>query len=65
MKPDPTLAKIRAARHRISERCGHDPRRLVEYYLQVQEAYRDRLIWPSQSATRNESVDSTPTDEQE
>lgn len=65
MKPDPTLAEVRAARHRISERCGHDAKRLVEYYLRVQEEYRDRLIWPSQPGARDESVDSSPTDERE
>lgn len=33
MKDDPTISRIREARHRISEKCGHDPQKLVEYYL--------------------------------
>lgn len=42
--PDPVIDEIREARHRISERVGHDPARLVEYYMRLQEKYRDRLI---------------------
>jgi hypothetical protein len=41
---DPTIERIREARHRISEKCGHDPKRLVEYYMKLQEEeYADRL----------------------
>jgi hypothetical protein len=48
MKPDPTIARVREARHRISEQCGHDPKRLVEYYLKLQEEkYADRLVRPA------------------
>lgn len=48
MKSDPTIARIREARHRISERCGHDPKRLVEYYVRLQEKeYADRLVRPA------------------
>ena len=50
MKPDPTIAKIREARHRISEKCGHDPKKLVEYYMKLQEEkYADRLARPGKS----------------
>jgi len=42
---DPTIARIREARHSISEKCGHDPKRLVEYYMKLQEEkYADRLV---------------------
>jgi hypothetical protein len=48
MNPDPTIARIREARHRISELCGHDPKRLIEYYIKLQqEEYADRLVRPS------------------
>ena len=33
MLPDPTIAYVREARHRISQKCGHDPERLIEYYV--------------------------------
>jgi len=46
MKPDPGLARVREARHRISEKCDHDPKRLVEYYLELQEQYRGRTFVP-------------------
>jgi phosphatidylserine/phosphatidylglycerophosphate/cardiolipin synthase-like enzyme len=44
MKDDPVIARIRDARHRISEACGHDPNRLVEYYLRLQEKHPERLL---------------------
>ena len=44
MKSDPAIDAVRAARHAISERCGHDPKRLMAYYLQRQEALQARLI---------------------
>jgi hypothetical protein len=50
---DPTIERIREARHRISERCGHDPKRLVEYYMKLQEEkYADRLAVPPEPALR-------------
>ena len=44
MKPDPVIDSIRAARHAISERCGHDPKRLLEYYQERQKALTERLV---------------------
>jgi hypothetical protein len=56
MKPDPTIARIREARHRISERCGHTPKNLVEYYMKLQEEkYADRLVWPTDRPPTMES----------
>jgi hypothetical protein len=43
-KDDPTITRIREARHRISEECGHDPQRIVEYYAKLQKKYQDRII---------------------
>jgi hypothetical protein len=40
---DPTIARVREARHRISEACGHDPQRLVDYYIELQKKYEHRL----------------------
>ncbi|MGO9601339.1 MAG: hypothetical protein ACLP7Q_25445 [Isosphaeraceae bacterium] len=39
--PEPVIDEVRAIRHRISERHGHDPRRLVDHYLERQQ--RDAL----------------------
>ena len=44
MKDDPTISYVREARHRISASVGHNPRKLVEHYRQLQERHRDRLV---------------------
>ena len=45
MQSDPIIDQIREVRHRISEQCGHDPQRLVEYYMKLEkEEYADRLL---------------------
>ena len=47
MKPsrnDPVIDEIREVRHRISARFGHDPERLVAYYIELQRRHQDRLI---------------------
>lgn len=41
---DPAIEEVRNARHRISERVDHDPARLVRYYMELQEKFRERLI---------------------
>lgn len=37
MRNDPVIERIRNARKAISEKCGHDPKRLIEYYLERQK----------------------------
>jgi hypothetical protein len=56
MKDDPTIQAVRAARHRISEMAGHDPRKLVERYRQLQERHRERLV--SQPTTQRAETES-------
>jgi len=41
---DEVIAEVRAARHRISERFGHDPYKLVAYYMERQTSHTDQLI---------------------
>jgi hypothetical protein len=41
---DPVIDEIRDVRYRISARFGHDPERLVAYYMELQKQYEDRLI---------------------
>ncbi len=43
MKNDPVLNRIREARHRISAQCGHDPQKLVQYYMELQEQSQHKL----------------------
>lgn len=47
---DPVVDEIREIRHRISEQFGHDPARLVGYYLELQKKYRDRLLENAKTA---------------
>lgn len=47
--PDPAIDEVRKVRWQISERFGHDPVRLVEHYIKLQEQHRDRLLPPKQS----------------
>ena len=49
MQPDPTLDHVREVRHRISQQCAHDPKKLVEYYIQLQAQYADRLLEPGKA----------------
>ena len=44
MNDEPALTRIRKARQRISAKCGHYPEKLVEYYIELQKQYQDRLI---------------------
>ena len=41
---DETIKQIREARGRISEQFGHDPKRLIEHYMELQKQYHDRLL---------------------
>lgn len=41
--------EIRAIRARISKQHQHDPRQLVEHYLQLQKQYASRLQIPHEN----------------
>jgi hypothetical protein len=41
---DPAIETVRVARRQISRSVDHDPKRLVEYYLRLQERHRDRIV---------------------
>jgi hypothetical protein len=47
LQQDPILDEIRRVRHQISARFDHDPFKLVEYYMKLQETNAERLIRPS------------------
>ncbi len=44
MKKDPPIDEIRAVRHRISERFGHDTKRLCDHYREMEKKYRGRML---------------------
>ena len=41
---DEGIEAVRRAREEISHQHDNDPRRLVEYYMALQERHKDRLI---------------------
>lgn len=41
---DEEIARIREVRHRISEEFGHDPYRLVAYYMELQKQHPEKLV---------------------
>lgn len=53
---DPTLDRIRRVRHEISAECGHDPRKLVEYYIRLQEQHRDRIVHTPEPVSPDKSA---------
>jgi hypothetical protein len=38
------IERIRRVRHEISAKCDHDPRKLVEHYMELQKRHAERLI---------------------
>lgn len=43
-RSDEEIARIREVRHRISEQFGHDPHRLVAYYMELQKEHPEKLV---------------------
>jgi hypothetical protein len=59
-QPDPLIDEIHEIRRKISERFGHDVRRLGKHYMEMQEKepYRGRLISRREPAPKQpESTD--------
>ena len=60
LQADPTIARIRETRHQISERFGHDPQKLIAYYVELQKKYQDRVVGeaggPAQTAENAEQI---------
>lgn len=54
-KSDPVIDEVREVRHRISARFGHDPARLVAYYIDLQKQYEDRLLKTEKGVGQAES----------
>lgn len=51
---DPVIDEVREVRHRISARFDHDPSKLVAYYMELQEQYKDRLLKDERRAAEAE-----------
>jgi hypothetical protein len=57
LQADPTSARIRETRHQISERFGHDPQKLVAYYIGLQKKYQDRVVGETTYTIQGEGAD--------
>ena len=44
MQEDQAIAEIREVRRQISEKCDHDPRKLITYYKEQQLRHKERLL---------------------
>ena len=56
MRDDPTIERIRSARHDVSEANQHDPKKVVEYYRRLQEHYKGRLLHHPGALVSNKSL---------
>ncbi len=43
LKDDVAIERVREVRHRISAEHGHDPKKLVDHYIELQKKYKNRL----------------------
>lgn len=50
------IAAIREVRHRISERFGHDPYRLVAHLMELQNEHPEKLVRAPESAVSRAAI---------
>lgn len=53
---DPLLEELAEARERIFARCDRDPAKVLEYYLEYQKQYADRLISRHEHLSKGKSA---------
>lgn len=44
IKDNPLIERIRAVRHQISVEYEHDPKQLVEHYIELEKKHQGRFI---------------------
>lgn len=44
MTNEPVLDEIRRVRHAISAKINHDPHRIVAYYAELQQKYKEQVV---------------------
>jgi hypothetical protein len=52
---DAVIDEVREVRRRISARFDHDPKKLVEHYIDLQERHGERLIRNVSGSRRREA----------
>jgi hypothetical protein len=63
MEQDTPLQRVRKARMAISAQCDHDPKKMIEYYMKLQERHRDRLVSGPKTPTADILSNSSKTNE--
>ena len=53
---DPVIDEVRAVRCRISAQFDHDPDKLIEHYVKLQERHADRLIGKAEESEPNDEA---------
>lgn len=56
IKDDPVIAEIRRVRHELSEKFGHDPKRLVEYLQEQEKLHFQRLVYLRSKTKQNDKA---------
>lgn len=44
IKDNPLIERIRKVRHQISKEYNHDPKRLVEHYIELEKRHKERFF---------------------
>lgn len=50
------LEHVRVARRQISEQFDHDPGKLVEHYIALQQEYKNRLVGAAEEKGREKAA---------
>ncbi len=56
MKDDPVIAEIRRIRHEMSEKFGHDPKRLIKFLQDQEKLHSERLVYSRSNPQKNEKA---------
>ena len=67
IKDNPLIERIRSVRHQISEENHHDPRQLVEHYIELEKKHQGRFIDLAEIQREREKHEhlETPNDDKE
>ena len=56
IKDDPVIAEIRRIRHEMSEKFGHDPKRLIKFLQEQEKLHSERLVYSRCNPQKNENA---------
>ena len=65
IKDNPLIERIRAVRHQISQEHHHDPKQLVEHYIELEKKHHGRFINLAEIYRKKQEHSETPKGKQE